>query len=221
MAYLLTPYFLRLRLFSLAMILLGGTGLYLHSQLRETGHIRPGFFVYYTNLSNLVTVLYQALLLVVSFFPGAFFGALTNQTVLLSATLLIYITHLVYHFVLLPAFKKSGKFTGEGKLGFGNKCVHYFVPWLAVGQWAFCADKAALTLADALWWLIVPCAYLIFVLLRGATGKPIGSSASAYPYPFMDLKALGAGKFIRNCLGLFALFFVLGGIFVGIGHLIA
>lgn len=43
-----------LRLSALFLGLLGLVGLYFHSTLPVTGRIRPGFFVFYTNLSNLL-----------------------------------------------------------------------------------------------------------------------------------------------------------------------
>ena len=37
----------------------GALGLLLHSTLLETGHIRPGMFCFYTNLSNLLVLVYE------------------------------------------------------------------------------------------------------------------------------------------------------------------
>jgi hypothetical protein len=211
-----------LRAFSLVIFLLGITGLTLHSQLRETGHLRQGMFVYYTNLSNLVIAIYQLALFISSFFPqGRLFALLTDETVFLSATLCIFITHLVYHFVLLPAFRKKKGPAAECKIGFGNRCVHYLVPWGTVLEWVFCAEKTSLSVVDAAWWLLVPCAYLAFILLRGISGRPIDSGGFVYPYPFMDLKKLGTGKFLRNCVLLLIGYFALGLLFVGFGRLIA
>lgn len=48
-----------LRLSALFLGLLGLGGLYFHSTLPVTGRIRPGFFVFYTNLSNLLLAVYQ------------------------------------------------------------------------------------------------------------------------------------------------------------------
>ena len=48
-----------LRLSALFLGLLGLVGLYFHSTLPVTGHIRPGFFVFYTNLSNLLVLVYE------------------------------------------------------------------------------------------------------------------------------------------------------------------
>ena len=45
-----------LRLSAAGIFLLGALGLLLHSTLLETGHIRPGMFCFYTNLSNLLVL---------------------------------------------------------------------------------------------------------------------------------------------------------------------
>ena len=45
-----------LRLSAAGIFLLGAVGLLLHSTLLETGHIRPGMFCFYTNLSNLLVL---------------------------------------------------------------------------------------------------------------------------------------------------------------------
>ena len=47
-----------LRLSAAGIFLLGAVGLLLHSTLLETGHIRPGMFCFYTNLSNLLVLVY-------------------------------------------------------------------------------------------------------------------------------------------------------------------
>lgn len=48
-----------LRLSAAGIFLLGAVGLLLHSTLLETGHIRPGMFCFYTNLSNLLVLVYE------------------------------------------------------------------------------------------------------------------------------------------------------------------
>ena len=50
---------MRLRLSAAGIFLLGALGLLLHSTLLETGHIRPGMFCFYTNLSNLLVLVYE------------------------------------------------------------------------------------------------------------------------------------------------------------------
>lgn len=60
-----------LRLSAAGIFLLGAAGLLLHSTLLETGHIRPGMFCFYTNLSNLLVLVYELALAAVPDGGGA------------------------------------------------------------------------------------------------------------------------------------------------------
>ena len=135
-----------LRLSAAGIFLLGAAGLLLHSTLLETGHIRPGMFCFYTNLSNLLVLVYELALAAVP--EGAVRRLLTGSGVALSMTLCIYVTHLIYHFVLVPDARRRGKKFADFGGSFGNLCVHYGTPWLVVGQWLLWGNKAGLTAAS-------------------------------------------------------------------------
>lgn len=211
-----------LRLSALFLGLLGLVGLYFHSTLPVTGRIRPGFFVFYTNLSNLLLAVYQLTLGVSGHDPQCgVFRWLSSAGVALSMTLCIFVTHLIYQWVLVPSAKKGGKALSDiGFSSFGNLCVHYAVPWLTVVQWLLWQDKAGLTVWHAVWWLVLPVTYFVFVMLRARTGKPIGLSGELYPYPFLNYPALGARRFWRCVAGILTGFFLLGLLFVRIGGLL-
>ena len=201
--------------------LLGLAGLYFHSTLPATGHIRSGFFVFYTNLSNLLLAVYQMALGVSSWAPqGGVFRWLSSPGVALSMTLCIFVTHLIYQWVLVPSARKRGKALSDiGFSSFGNLCVHYAVPWLTVAQWLLWQDKSGLTVGHAVWWLVLPLSYFAFGMVRGATGRPIGHTKHCYPYPFMDPQVMGR-RFWPVILLLIAAFFALGCLFVCIGRLL-
>ena len=209
-----------LRLSALFLGLLGLVGLYFHSTLPVTGHIRTGFFVFYTNLSNLLLAMYQLTLGVSGHDPQCgVFRWLSSAGVALSMTLCIFVTHLIYQWVLVPSAKKSGKALSDiGFSSFGNLCVHYAVPWLTVVQWLLWQDKSGLTIGRAAWWLVLPLAYFAFGMARGATGKPIGHTKLIYPYPFLDLEHLGVKRFCLVFLAVLAFFFILGCVLVFIGQ---
>ena len=210
-----------LRLSALFLGLLGLVGLYFHSTLPVTGRIRPGFFVFYTNLSNLLLAVYQLTLGVSGHDPQCgVFRWLSSAGVALSMTLCIFVTHLIYQWVLVPSAKKSGKALSDiGFSSFGNLCVHYAVPWLTVVQWLLWQGKSGLAIGHAVWWLVLPLAYFAFGMARGATGKPIGHTKRCYPYPFMDPQVMGK-RFWPVVLLLIAAFFGLGCLFVGISRLL-
>ena len=209
-----------LRLSAAGIFLLGAVGLLLHSTLLETGHIRPGMFCFYTNLSNLLVLVYELALAAVP--EGAVRRLLTGSTVALAMTLCIYVTHLIYAFVLLPtAHRRDDESWLKGRFSFGNVCVHFITPGLTVLQWLLWQDKAGLTVGHAVWWLVLPLAYFAFAMLRAGTGKPIGRTGQLYPYPFLDYPRLGAGRFWLYATAILTFFFGLGCLFVGIGHLLA
>lgn len=205
---------------ALALGLLDGVGLLLHSRLLQTGRIRAGMFCFYTNLSNLLLIVYQLFLFLACFRPsGALYGFLADVRVSCSMALCVWVTHLVYHFVLVPDAKRRGKKFADFGGNFGNICVHYAAPLLAVFQWLLLADKTGLSYACALWWLLLPLLYTAFALLRARGGRPIGHTGLVYPYPFMDLARLGWRKFLLSCLGMLGLFFLLGCLLVFLGGL--
>ena len=209
-----------LRLSAAGIFLLGAAGLLLHSTLLETGHIRPGMFCFYTNLSNLLVLVYELALAAVP--EGAVRRLLTGSGVALSMTLCIYVTHLIYAFVLLPtAHRRDDESWLRGRFSFGNVCVHFITPGLTVLQWLLWQDKAGLTVGHAVWWLVLPLAYFAFAMLRAGTGKPIGRTGQLYPYPFLDYPRLGAGRCWLYATAILTFFFGLGCLFVGIGHLLA
>lgn len=209
-----------LRLSAAGIFLLGAAGLLLHSTLLETGHIRPGMFCFYTNLSNLLVLVYELALAAVP--EGAVRQLLTGSGVALAMTLCIYVTHLIYAFVLLPtAHRRDDESWLKGRFSFGNVCVHFITPGLTVLQWLLWQDKAGLTVGHAVWWLVLPLAYFAFAMLRAGTGKPIGRTGQLYPYPFLDYPRLGAGRFWLYATAILTFFFGLGCLFVGIGHLLA
>ena len=181
-----------LRLSALFLFLLNTAGLLLHSQLIPRGRIRAGMFCFYTNLSNLLLTVYELLLFCAGFAPdGRLWAALTDVRLSCAMALCIWVTHLIYQFVLVPYEKRKGlKFADFGG-NFGNICVHYVTPLLAVAQWLFLADKTGLSLLCAVWWLALPLLYAAFSLLRASGGKPIGHTGLLYPYPFLDLNGLG------------------------------
>lgn len=205
-----------LRLSAAGIFLLGAVGLLLHSTLLETGHIRPGMFCFYTNLSNLLVLVYELALAAVP--EGAVRRMLTGSGVALAMTLCIYVTHLIYHFVLVPDARHRGKKFADFGGSFGNLCVHYGTPWLVVGQWLLWGNKAGLTAASAARWLVLPLAYFVYAMLRARTGRPIGHTKLLYPYTFMDPEKLGVKKFCLSVTAVLVGFFLLGCLFAALGR---
>ena len=92
-----------LRLSAWGIFLLGAVGLLIHSTLLQTGHIRAGMFCFYTNLSNLLVLVYELALAIAAGLPhSAALRLLTGSTLSFSMALCILVTHLVYQFILVP-----------------------------------------------------------------------------------------------------------------------
>ena len=208
---------------ALAIAVIATAGLVIHSTLPRTGKIRAGFFCFYTNLSNLVIILYEFTLFTAAVLKAqAVYRAAANSTVALSMTACIWVTHLIYHFILLPSARRGGvKLADTADERVGNVFVHYVTPLLVVLQWLLWADKSNLTVLSALAWLIIPLLYFIFAMLRARTGRPIGNTSLLYPYPFLDLPALGAKEFRKRIAVMAGFFFILGLFLAGIGSLLA
>lgn len=211
-----------LRLSALIIVLVAALGLYKKAWLPDKHRIRAGFFVYYTHLSNLLVLVYELALGAGGHDPDSgIFRWLSSPGTALSMTLCIYVTHLIYAFVLIPTAHYRGDDSWlKGRFSFGNVCVHYITPGLVVLQWLLWQDKAGLTLVHAAWWLVLPLAYFAFAMLRAKSGVPIGRSNNLYPYPFLDYPRLGAKRFWLYVTAILAFFFALGCLFVWIAHLL-
>lgn len=205
---------------ALAIALIGIIGLVIQSSLPKTGKIRRGMFCFYTSQSNLLVVLYEFSLFTAGVLgAGAVYRALTHADVALSVAACIWVTHLIYHFVLRPHSHRIGSLFVDSVDKVGNVLVHYVTPLLTLLQWLLLADKSALGVRSALWWLILPLAYFVYAMLRARTGRPIGNTDLLYPYPFLDYPSLGPKKLCRNVVLLMACFFALGLLLVGVGKL--
>lgn len=208
---------------SLFIFLLGTAGLLIHATVFQTGRFRSGFFCFYTNLSNILVLLYELGLGLSALWPsGGAYRFFSSGEVWFTMVPVICLTHIVYHFVLLPLARRAGKSLADiGGAAFGNLCVHYFTPWLVLVQWLLLADTSRLTALSAVRWIVLPLLYFAFAMLRAKSGQPIGHTKQLYPYPFLDYPALGAKRFWTYVTLLIGAFVLLGLVLVGLGRLIA
>ena len=207
------------RISSIAIALLAFVGIFMQAGLHK-GKYYLGTFSYYTNLSNLFTGVYQLLLFIGGFVGGAFYTGVTGAALRYSLTLMIWVTHLIYHFLLVPDFKrrKGPEFSEEWRT-FKNLDVHYVVPLLALLQWLVCADKAVPLWATAAW-LLIPLTYLAFAMIRAwILGPEPKRGVYRYPYSFMDLDEQGIKSWTKNILMALAFYIVLGFVLYGVSWL--
>lgn len=182
-------------------------GLTMHKSVYD-GKPRPHFYCYYTNLSNLLVLVYFGILSPLlyqypnlrRFIPAAEY----------CVAMAILLTHLVFHFILFPVIRPQLRNTRRTFhfriLAADNLIIHYIVPWLVLLYWLLCSPgKQHIPFYAALLWTILPAIYLCFILLRARTQENLHETASPYPYPFLDVSVCGAKRVAMNCLRLYAL----------------
>ncbi len=195
-------------------ILVGSCGLLLHSGWLS-GTPRKDFFRYYTNVSNVLVVLFYLTRMVVRItgnYDGFFGRIVFSELCFYSVTMSIVLTFGIYNFVLAPSFKNAPPESNEFKFShsFSNYCVHYIVPLLSLLNWFIFSDKAAIQYKWCVIWIVIPLIYGIYSIIRGLRGDIIENTSSAYPYDFMDIGKYGWKTFIRNILFIMVVFVVVG-----------
>lgn len=97
----------------------------------------------------------------------------------------------------------------EGWQLLADELLHDILPLLFLIYWWCCVPKGTLRLAHIALWVIYPLVYFAYVLLRGHV-------LSAYPYPFIDVSALGYPQVFLNAGGILVGFVVIALLIVGL-----
>ena len=159
-----------------------------------TNLVRARYFSYFTLISNILVALCYSAWFV---FPVMSVNQPTNATLLTAVCLYIIIVALVYHLIL----RKSGGLKGLHRLV--SDFHHSWIPICYVLLWQCIVEPGIVKTLSTGYFLILPILYLGYILL-------LGSKTSQYPYPFVDVKAIGLGKVVRNCFLLTLIFALLG-----------
>jgi hypothetical protein len=166
------------------------------------------YFGYFTVLTNI----FVALVCTIGAMARGSMAATTNRSRLYGpmivgcATTAIVLVGIVYHLLLRKIWSP------QGAQWLADVLLHYAVPLGAVVHWltyARGADDVATERLPAwapLAWCVYPLAYVVYVIARG---EWLGS----YPYPFIDVSALGYPQALINTVGLLAAF-------IGLGYLV-
>ena len=163
---------------------------------------------YFTNLSNLLGVVYALCAL--------FASERELRPLRGMAVLAMSVTAVVYHAVLAAVFGSYVPLT----LGWwGNLLVHTVTPALMVGEWLLFREKKPLWWYHPLIWTGFPLAYFAMTVVIAKLGFLMPNSATPYPYPFLDVWSLGWGVVLRNVAVLAAGFLGLGYLLVGLDRL--
>ncbi|MBC7440241.1 MAG: Pr6Pr family membrane protein [Flavobacterium sp.] len=162
------------------------------------------FFSFFTILTNTLVAFYFICLFLSKKQESKIFekpGTLTAITVYIT------IVGLVYQVALRKIWQP------EGLQLIVNELLHSVIPVLVIIYWCFFEKSKNISYSQILKWLIYPLIYLIYILVRG-------NFSDFYPYPFVDVNAIGLRDVIINTLGLLVLFTLTSAMFIYIGKLI-
>ncbi len=161
------------------------------------------FFSYFTILTNILVAVYFTLLLLKRRSQQE--GWFTNQKAATAIAVYITIVGIVYNLVLRHLWDPQGWQLVADEL------LHTIIPLFFLLYWFLFVQRRNLKWKDAFLWLLYPFVYLVFVLSRGAL-------TGLYPYPFIDVIALGYNQVILNCGILFLVFLLFSLLFIAIGR---
>lgn len=186
--------------------------------------------VYFTNQTNLfILILFSILTIgqIVDLIIKKKKGHPFNIFMPLQLALVFYIsiTFLVYWTMLSwQGFEMGGDNPSlKVLMQFANYTVHGIVPLLAILDWILFSKHGVIKYRYGFIWLSYIYVYLIFILIRAQVGGPLSTkpTISYYPYPFIDLDAIGPLYFTLVVIGLSLGFLGLGLLFIFLDKLIA
>lgn len=155
---------------------------------------------YFTTLSNLLAV--------ISFGYALVRGRTWTPLWLKGAALMaLLVTGITYHLLLTGVF---GGYTPLTIGWLGNLLVHTVTPALAALDWLLFEPRGQLKRWHPLCWALFPWAYVAATVAIAKTGLCFPGSGTPYPYPFLDVWALGWAGALRNIALLSAAFLALG-----------
>ncbi|GHF03225.1 hypothetical protein GCM10017786_41110 [Amycolatopsis deserti] len=148
-------------------------------------------FAYFTIQSNLIVGFTSLLLAIRPLRTSTPF-----RTLRLDGVLAIAVTGIVFHLVL------AGLQDLTGLAWVANLLLHTVSPLLGVLGWLLFGPRGAISPRIIGWSVVYPLAWVAFTLVRGAID-------GFYPYPFIDVTALGYPRVAVNCLVIAVLFLAL------------
>lgn len=161
------------------------------------------YFSFFTILTNILIALCSTFLLICrQGVIGRFFTTPSTQTALaVYITIVGIVYNLILRFLWMP----------QGLQKIADELLHTVIPLSYILYWLFFSAKAHLQWKGVLPWLIYPLVYLCYSLVRGAI-------TGVYPYPFVDVGALGYDMVAVNSLVLIMAFLVVSALFIFIGN---
>ncbi|WP_439518214.1 Pr6Pr family membrane protein [Hydrogenophaga sp.] len=153
------------------------------------------YFGYFTVLTNLLVAVSLSV-------PAR---ALRSPGVATGVAVSIALVGLAYHLLLRHVWNP------QGLQWIADVTLHYATPLLCVLHWWWVVPPVRHAWHAPAVWAAWPLAYLVYALLRGHW-------LQSYPYPFIDVMALGYAQSLVNALGLLAAFLLMGMGFVAVAR---
>lgn len=157
---------------------------------------------YFTILTNILVVL--ALLAAAGNGQAALWRFFRRPGVASAIATNIAVVGLTYFLVLRHIWNP------RGLLLVADVALHYVMPIYFIAYWCIAVPAREVHWRDIPTWWIYPLAYLAYALVRGAI-------AGTYPYPFIDVAALGYARTALNAAGILAAFTALAALVVALG----
>ena len=157
-----------------------------------------GFFTVLTNLLAAVVMTGHAA------GPGnAVFRHTAGPVVMTTTAAAITMVGSIYFLILRHLWKP------EGAQFWADVALHYFIPALVVIFWAWTVSARSIRLKDTPWLFMYPLVYLVYVFVRG-------EMIQLYPYPFIDVLAIGYRAALLNSAGMMLAYALVVGLFCGL-----
>ncbi|KQR39952.1 Pr6Pr family membrane protein [Microbacterium sp. Leaf159] len=211
------PVALIYRILALAVII---AGVIRHSDVL-TGAPNWTTLLFYTMVSNLLCLVWVALLVVRTGRDLGRRGPAGTSTPSARASgavmMAITVTMLIYLVVLVPTRFADGD---SDIFSLTDNLIHIITPLLVIVDWLVFVPKGSFRWTDPLLWTLIPYAYLVWAFIYGAVGGEF-TPGQKYPYPFMDVDALGVGGVAQWIVALTLALVVVGLVFVVIDRALA
>lgn len=147
--------------------------------------VPANFFSYFTIESNTLAV--------ISLLVGGTAAAagLTNRRLdVARGAVALYMTAVALVFIVLLSDRPASELTA---VPWDNTVLHYLMPVVVLLDWLLSGRAAAVPFRQALLWLAVPLAYVVYSLVRG-------SVVDWYPYPFLNPTVHGYPGVLVTCV---------------------
>lgn len=181
----------------LALVIDGGEVLVPEGEVLAPTPIRvANFFSYFTVQSNILLAISATTLALNPYRDGPVW-----RVIRLAGLIGITVTGVVFVTLLRPIVEL------DGLAQLTNVGFHYASPVLGVLGWALFGPFPRFSQRTLLWSLSWPLAWLVYTLIRGAVRE-------WYPYPFIDVTAIGYGRTLLNSVGITVLLLAVGAVFM-------